>query len=40
VIEAMAESSRTAGLTLERLAYGMLAQTSEADSALSRRYTK
>jgi enoyl-CoA hydratase/carnithine racemase len=40
VIEAMAESSRTAGLTLERLAYGMLAQTGEADTALSRRHTR
>jgi enoyl-CoA hydratase/carnithine racemase len=29
VIDAMAETSRTAGLALERLAYGMLAQTGE-----------
>jgi enoyl-CoA hydratase/carnithine racemase len=35
VIDAMAESSRSAGLALERIAYGMLAQTGEADDALS-----
>jgi enoyl-CoA hydratase/carnithine racemase len=40
VIDAMAESSRTAGLALERIAYGMLAQTSEADAALSRRWER
>ncbi len=37
VIDAMAEASRTAGLALERYAYGMLAQTDEADGALSAR---
>jgi enoyl-CoA hydratase/carnithine racemase len=35
VIDAMSESSRSAGLMLERIAYGMLAQTAEADDALS-----
>jgi enoyl-CoA hydratase/carnithine racemase len=33
VIDVMAESSRAAGLELERLAYGLLAQTPEADTA-------
>lgn len=33
VIDVMAESSRSAGLELERLAYGLLAQTPEADAA-------
>lgn len=37
VIDSMAEASRTAGLALERYAYGMLAQTDEADGALSAR---
>jgi enoyl-CoA hydratase/carnithine racemase len=37
VIDAMPEASRTAGLALERIAYGMLAQTEEADGALSGR---
>ena len=32
-IDAMPESSRAAGLTLERLAYGMLAQTEDAREA-------
>ena len=32
-IDAMAESSRDAGLALERLAYGMLAQTEDAREA-------
>ena len=35
-VDSMAETSRAAGLELERLAYGMLAQTSEADEALKR----
>ena len=35
VIGAMSESSRSAGLMLERIAYGMLAQTGQADDALS-----
>ncbi len=35
VIDAMPEASRTAGLGLERLAYAMLAQTEEANAALS-----
>ena len=35
-IDAMAEAPRAAGLELERLAYGMLAQTSEADEGLKR----
>jgi enoyl-CoA hydratase/carnithine racemase len=38
VIDTMAESSRSAGLALERLAYGMLAQTPEADGALTARW--
>ena len=37
VIDAMAESSRSAGLVLERYAYGMLAQTPQADEAISGR---
>lgn len=35
-VDAMAESSRAAALELERLAYGMLGQTTEADDALKR----
>jgi enoyl-CoA hydratase/carnithine racemase len=35
-IHAMAESSRDAGLLIERLAYGMLAQTAEAADAADR----
>jgi enoyl-CoA hydratase/carnithine racemase len=35
-IHAMAESSRDAGLLIERLAYGMLAQTQEAAAAVER----
>ena len=35
-IDTMAEAPRGAALELERLAYGMLAQTSEADEALKR----
>ncbi|MGH2872585.1 MAG: enoyl-CoA hydratase/isomerase family protein [Solirubrobacteraceae bacterium] len=37
VIDALPEASRTAGLALERIAYGMLAQTSEASAAVSGR---
>lgn len=40
VIDAMPEASRTAGLALERIAYGMLAQTDEADGALSGRWER
>jgi enoyl-CoA hydratase/carnithine racemase len=40
VIDAMAEASRTAGLALERIAYGMLAQTTEAEGALSGRWER
>jgi enoyl-CoA hydratase/carnithine racemase len=36
VIDAMPESSRTAGLELERLAYGLLAQDPAADAATKR----
>jgi enoyl-CoA hydratase/carnithine racemase len=36
VIDAMPESSRTAGLELERLAYGLLAQDPAADAATER----
>jgi enoyl-CoA hydratase/carnithine racemase len=36
-IDSMAEASRAAGLELERLAYGLLAQTSEADRATAER---
>ena len=35
-VDSMAEAPRGAALELERLAYGMLAQTSEADEALKR----
>jgi enoyl-CoA hydratase/carnithine racemase len=35
-VDSMTESSRAAALDLERLAYGMLAQTSDADAALKR----
>lgn len=40
VIDALPETSRTAGLGLERLAYGMLAQTGEATQALTARWTR
>jgi enoyl-CoA hydratase/carnithine racemase len=40
VIDAMPEASRTAGLALERIAYGMLAQTGEAEGALSARWER
>lgn len=39
VIDALPETSRTAGLALERLAYGMLAQTDAAAGALSARWS-
>ncbi|MGH2857288.1 MAG: enoyl-CoA hydratase/isomerase family protein [Solirubrobacteraceae bacterium] len=39
VIDALPETSRGAGLQLERLAYGMLAQTGEAGEALSARWS-
>ncbi|HET8980397.1 MAG TPA: enoyl-CoA hydratase/isomerase family protein [Solirubrobacteraceae bacterium] len=38
VIDALPETSRTAGLALERIAYGMLAQTQDASGALSERW--
>jgi enoyl-CoA hydratase/carnithine racemase len=40
VIDSMAESSRSAGLALERLAYGLLAQTGEADRATAARLAR
>lgn len=39
VIDALPEASRGAGLQLERLAYGMLAQTAEAGAALTERWS-
>jgi hypothetical protein len=36
----MAESSRSAGLALERLAYGLLAQTADADRAVAARQAR
>jgi enoyl-CoA hydratase/carnithine racemase len=39
VIDALPETSRTSGLALERLAYGMLAQTSDASGALAERWS-
>lgn len=39
VIDVLPETSRAAGLALERLAYGMLAQTGEAAGALAERRT-
>ncbi|HUA48988.1 MAG TPA: enoyl-CoA hydratase/isomerase family protein [Solirubrobacteraceae bacterium] len=38
VIDALPETSRSAGLGLERVAYGLLAQTAEATQALTRRH--
>jgi enoyl-CoA hydratase/carnithine racemase len=38
VIDALPETSRSSGLALERIAYGMLAQTSEASGALAERW--
>lgn len=40
VIDSMAEASRAAGLALERLAYGLLAQTSEAAEATAARLAR
>jgi len=40
VTDSMAESSRAAGLELERLAYGLLAQTADADEAVTRRLSR
>jgi enoyl-CoA hydratase/carnithine racemase len=37
VVDRMAEASRGAGLALERLAYGLLAQTPDADQAMAKR---
>jgi enoyl-CoA hydratase/carnithine racemase len=37
VIDSMADGSRTAGLELERLAYGLLAQTHDADAATAKK---
>jgi enoyl-CoA hydratase/carnithine racemase len=37
VVDRMAEASRGAGLALERLAYGLLAQTPDADEAMAKR---
>jgi len=39
VIDALPETSRSAGLALERIAYGMLAQTEEASGALAERWS-
>ncbi|HZO79367.1 MAG TPA: enoyl-CoA hydratase/isomerase family protein [Solirubrobacteraceae bacterium] len=40
VVDSMSDGGRTAGLELERLAYGLLAQTSEADEATARRLSR
>ena len=40
VIDALPETSRTAGLGLERVAYGLLAQTGDAAQALSARFAQ
>ena len=40
VIDALPETSRAAGLGLERLAYGLLAQTDNATERLTERVTK
>jgi enoyl-CoA hydratase/carnithine racemase len=37
VVDVMAEASRDAGLALERMAYGLLAQTGDADRAIAAR---
>lgn len=37
IVDQMAEGSRSAGLALERLAYGLLSQTSDTDSAIAGR---
>jgi hypothetical protein len=39
VIDALPETSRAAGLGLERLAYGLLAQTGEAAQELTARWS-
>lgn len=40
VIDSIAEGSRAAGVELERLAYGLLAQTAEADEQVTRRLSR
>jgi enoyl-CoA hydratase/carnithine racemase len=40
VIDALPETSRTAGLGLERVAYGLLAQTDDATRALTARFVR
>jgi enoyl-CoA hydratase/carnithine racemase len=40
VIDALPETSRASGLGLERLAYGLLAQTEDANGALTDRWTE
>ena len=40
VIDALPETSRTAGLALERMAYGLLAQSEDATDALTRRWAR
>jgi enoyl-CoA hydratase/carnithine racemase len=40
VVDSMSEGGRAAGLELERLAYGLLAQTPEADEATARRLSR
>ncbi|MBV9164641.1 MAG: enoyl-CoA hydratase/isomerase family protein [Solirubrobacterales bacterium] len=40
VIDSMSEGARSAGLELERLAYGLLAQTPDAEEATERRLSK
>jgi enoyl-CoA hydratase/carnithine racemase len=40
VVDSMSDGGRAAGLELERLAYGLLAQTPEADEATARRLSR
>jgi hypothetical protein len=40
VVDSMADGARAADLELERLAYGLLAQTPEADQATARRLSR
>ena len=40
VVDSMTDGGRAAGLELERLAYGLLAQTSDADDATARRLSR
>ena len=40
VVDSMTDGARAAGLELERLAYGLLAQTPEADEAAARRLSR